>query len=35
MRMKDALERARMLADYGVYWFEEPLAPDDLEAMLG
>lgn len=31
LRMKDALERARMLADYGVYWFEEPLAPDDLE----
>ena len=20
-----------MLADYGVYWFEEPLAPDDVE----
>jgi D-galactarolactone cycloisomerase len=20
-----------MLADFGVYWFEEPLAPDDLE----
>ena len=31
LRFKDALERARMLADYGVYWFEEPLAPDDLE----
>jgi len=31
LRLKDALERARMLSDYGVYWFEEPLAPDDLE----
>ncbi len=31
LRLKDALERARMLADYGVYWFEEPLEPDDLE----
>jgi D-galactarolactone cycloisomerase len=31
LRYKDALERARMLADYGIYWFEEPLAPDDLE----
>jgi L-alanine-DL-glutamate epimerase-like enolase superfamily enzyme len=31
MRYKDALERARMLADYGVYWFEEPLPPDDIE----
>ncbi len=30
-RFKDALEQARMLADHGVYWFEEPLAPDDLE----
>lgn len=30
-RLKDALERARMLQEYGVYWFEEPLAPDDLE----
>jgi L-alanine-DL-glutamate epimerase-like enolase superfamily enzyme len=30
-RFKDALERARMLANYGVYWFEEALAPDDLE----
>ena len=32
LRLKDALERARMLADYGVYWFEEPLQPDDVEA---
>lgn len=31
VRLKDALERARMLADYGVYWFEEPLCPDDLD----
>lgn len=31
MRLKDALERARMLADYGVAWFEEPLPPDDIE----
>src|SRR5258706_2535104 len=31
LRYKDALERARMLADYGIYWFEEPLRPDDLE----
>ena len=31
LKLKDALERARMLADYGVYWFEEPLEPDDLE----
>ncbi len=31
LRYKDALERARMLADYAVYWFEEPLQPDDLE----
>ncbi|MBS1851604.1 MAG: mandelate racemase/muconate lactonizing enzyme family protein [Acidobacteria bacterium] len=31
LRLKDALERARMLKDYGVYWLEEPLAPDDIE----
>lgn len=31
LRLKDALERARMLADYGVYWFEEPLEPDDVD----
>jgi L-alanine-DL-glutamate epimerase-like enolase superfamily enzyme len=31
LRFKDALERARMLANYGVYWFEEALAPDDIE----
>lgn len=31
LRYKDALERARMLAAYGVYWFEEALAPDDIE----
>lgn len=28
---KWALETARMLAEYGVVWFEEPLPPDDLE----
>ena len=26
-----ALARARMLAEYGVYWLEEPLPPDDLD----
>ena len=31
LRYKDALARARMLRDYDVYWFEEPLRPDDLE----
>ena len=31
MRFKDALERAKMLADHGVYWFEEPLIPDDID----
>jgi len=31
LRYKDALERARMLAAYNVYWFEEALAPDDIE----
>jgi len=30
-RLKDALERAKMLAQHNVYWFEEALAPDDLE----
>lgn len=28
---KWAIQTARMLADYDVYWFEEPLAPDNLE----
>jgi L-alanine-DL-glutamate epimerase-like enolase superfamily enzyme len=28
---KWALNAARMLANYGVYWFEEPLQPDALE----
>ena len=27
---KWAMQTARMLADYDVYWFEEPLAPDNL-----
>ena len=31
LRFKDALERARMLGDYAVTWFEEPLQPDDVE----
>ena len=31
MRFKDALSRAKMLADHNVYFFEEPLAPDDIE----
>ena len=31
LRFKDVLERAKMLAQYQVYWFEEALAPDDLE----
>jgi D-galactarolactone cycloisomerase len=34
LRFKDALERAKMLADYGVYWFEEPLSPDDIEGYV-
>ena len=33
-RLKDALERARMLADYAVYWYEEPLEPDDVEGYV-
>jgi L-alanine-DL-glutamate epimerase-like enolase superfamily enzyme len=28
---KWALRTARMLADYDVYWFEEPLVPDNLD----
>ncbi|MBA3708389.1 MAG: mandelate racemase/muconate lactonizing enzyme family protein [Planctomycetes bacterium] len=31
---KWALGTARMLADYGVGWFEEPLRPDDLEGYV-
>lgn len=31
---KWALRTAQMLADYNVGWFEEPLAPDDLEGYL-
>jgi L-alanine-DL-glutamate epimerase-like enolase superfamily enzyme len=31
MRFKDALSRAKMLEQYNVYCFEEPLAPDDIE----
>jgi L-alanine-DL-glutamate epimerase-like enolase superfamily enzyme len=29
-----ARETAKMLADYGVVWFEEPLPPDDLEGFV-
>jgi D-galactarolactone cycloisomerase len=31
---KWALTKAEMLTDYGVYWFEEPLRPDDLEEFV-
>ena len=31
---KWALTTARMLADYDIGWFEEPLAPDDLEGYV-
>jgi D-galactarolactone cycloisomerase len=31
---KWALETAKMLADYGVVWFEEALPPDDLEGFI-
>jgi L-alanine-DL-glutamate epimerase-like enolase superfamily enzyme len=31
---KWALHTARMLADYDVTWFEEPLRPDDLEGYI-
>ena len=33
-RLKNALERAKMLADYRVYWYEEPLPPDDLDGYV-
>jgi L-alanine-DL-glutamate epimerase-like enolase superfamily enzyme len=33
-RGKWALETARMLAGYGVVWFEEALPPDDLEGFV-
>ena len=29
-----ARETARMLADYGIIWFEEPLPPDDLDGYV-
>jgi len=29
-----ARETARMLANYGIVWFEEPLPPDDLEGYV-
>jgi D-galactarolactone cycloisomerase len=31
---KWALTKSEMLVDYGVYWFEEPLRPDDLEDFV-
>jgi L-alanine-DL-glutamate epimerase-like enolase superfamily enzyme len=31
---KWALETAKMLADYGIVWFEEALPPDDLEGFI-
>lgn len=31
---KWALETARMLADYDIVWFEEPLSPDDIEGYI-
>jgi len=31
---KWALRTAEMLANYGVYWFEEPLRPDDLQDYI-
>ncbi|GAB4363455.1 MAG: mandelate racemase/muconate lactonizing enzyme family protein [Bryobacter sp.] len=31
---KWALEKARLLANYGVAWFEEPLRPDDLAGYV-
>jgi D-galactarolactone cycloisomerase len=31
---KWAVRTARMLADFGVYWFEEPLLPDNLSEYL-
>jgi D-galactarolactone cycloisomerase len=31
---KWAVRTARMLADYGVYWFEEPLVPDNLRDFV-
>ncbi|MFL5243354.1 MAG: mandelate racemase/muconate lactonizing enzyme family protein [Gemmataceae bacterium] len=31
---KWALETAKMLADYGVVWFEEALPPDDVEGYI-
>jgi len=29
-----ARETAKMLADYGIVWFEEPLPPDDIEGYI-
>jgi D-galactarolactone cycloisomerase len=32
--LKWALETARMLAEYGIVWFEEALPPDDIEGYV-
>jgi len=31
---KWALERSKMLADYDIVWFEEPLPPDDIDGFV-
>ena len=33
-RLQWARETAKMLANYNIVWFEEPLAPDDLEGYI-
>ncbi len=33
-RVQWARETAKMLADYNIVWFEEPLAPDDFEGYV-
>ena len=33
-RVQWARETAKMLANYNIVWFEEPLAPDDLEGYI-
>jgi L-alanine-DL-glutamate epimerase-like enolase superfamily enzyme len=33
-RVQWARETAKMLADYNIVWFEEPLAPDDIEGYI-
>jgi len=31
---KWALEKSRMLANYQITWFEEPLRPDDIDGFV-